>query len=122
MAIEPAGGLAAVPGRRAESGPSAVLANLVPSGFWRRLGASAVDAIVLAGVLAFQSLAILSLTAIGMTIAAPNARNIQLPAAQILIAVAIVQVIVSWLYSALFISSAWRATLGKRMAGLELTD
>jgi uncharacterized RDD family membrane protein YckC len=94
----------------------------VPAGFWRRLGASAVDAILLAGVLALQSLALLSLTVIGMTIATPNASKIELPAAQILIAVAIVQLIISWLYSALLISSAWRATLGKRLAGLEVTD
>ena len=99
-----------------------MLAGLVPAGFWRRLGAAVVDAILLAAVLALQSLVIVSLTVIGMTIAAPHASNIELPAAQILVAIVIVQLIISWLYSALLTSSAWRATLGKRLAGIEVTD
>src|SRR5207253_11342320 len=42
--------------------------------------------------------------------------------AQMLIAIVVLQMIVGWLYSALFVSSSSRATLGKRLFDLQVTD
>ena len=78
-----------------------------PAGFWRRLGASLIDYIIIcvfwAVIEAFIS---------GSNASWHNVDN----------AVMLVELVVAWLYSALMESSSTQATLGKLACGLAVTD
>jgi uncharacterized RDD family membrane protein YckC len=99
-------------------------ADLVPAGFWRRAGAGWVDTVLLTVALVALSLTVLFVYAVGIAMASPsNDVNISdAQTTQILIVTLVLQLAVSWLYSALLVSSSWQATLGKRLLGLQVTD
>ena len=77
------------------------------AGFWRRVGGYLVDYIVLT-VMLFVILFLAALV---------GRSRLQTGAIYLLLAL-----VGPWLYSALFESSAWQATLGKRAVGIKVTD
>jgi uncharacterized RDD family membrane protein YckC len=105
-------------------GPPAVPlppADLVVAGFWRRLAAALVDTAILAIELPALGFAVLVAVAI-VQASASETENVDLAAGPALIVIVVLQIMVSWLYSAALESSGWRATVGKRVVGLEVTD
>ena len=90
-------------------------------GFWRRLVAFLIDGLILGAVMTPFGLGMWG-TMAGLGHLAGNGVN-TLPA---LIAASMfawcARIIVSWLYGALFESSAWQATPGKKALGLRVTD
>jgi uncharacterized RDD family membrane protein YckC len=99
-------------------------ADLVLAGFWWRVGAGVVDTILLAVELVALCLIVIVVYSVVLATASPSADvNVSdAQGAQMLIMIAILQLIVSWLYSALLVRSSWQATLGKRLFGIEVTD
>jgi uncharacterized RDD family membrane protein YckC len=88
------------------------------------VGAGVVDAVLLGVEMIALCLTVVVVYAIVDAMSSPSTDvNIgDAQTAQIFIATAVLQVIVSWLYSALLVSSSWRATVGKRLFGIEVTD
>ncbi len=122
------GGLAVAPDvltvQGTPTGTSAGRTDLVLAGFWRRAAAAAMDTVFLATEVVLLSFVVLVITVI-VAMTAAGGREVpaeQAPLVQMAIAIVILQVIFSWLYSAVLQSSAWQATLGMRLAGLEVTD
>jgi len=65
------------------------------------------------------------IVAVILTLIATGGRGVpadQAPWVQMAVAVVLLQVIFSWLYSAILQISAWQATIGMRLAGLRVTD
>jgi uncharacterized RDD family membrane protein YckC len=83
-----------------------------------------VDAVLLTVALVALSLTVLFVYAVGIAMASPSSDvNIgDAQTTQILIVTLVLQLVFSWLYSALLVSSSWQATLGKRLFGLQVTD
>jgi uncharacterized RDD family membrane protein YckC len=99
--------------------PSALQAELPYAGFWRRLGAFAIDLVfVLVGCL-FVTLLIAVLLAIALISTGGSA-----PTDDALVQVAAfgILLVLTWLYFAGLESSGWQGTVGKRMTGLLVTD
>jgi uncharacterized RDD family membrane protein YckC len=108
----------AVPSRVPQD-PSPARRNPLYAGFWRRLGAFAVDlVVVLLGCLVVVVLInILLFIAVISTGGAAPADSLLVQLALLLILL-----VLTWLYFAGLESSAWQATIGKRMVGLLVTD
>ena len=99
--------------------PAAVEGSLPYAGFWRRLAAFAIDLVlVLLGSLVVSLLiaVLLAIALFSTSGSAPtDAIIVQLASLAILL-------VLTWLYFAGLESSAWQATVGKRMTGLMVTD
>ena len=95
------------------------VARVVYGGFWRRVGAYFIDSFLLGIVVGFAILKPLMERA-GIPVDNPwalltgNSRQI--------FAINLLLTMASWLYWALMESSAWQATLGKKLFGLKVTD
>jgi uncharacterized RDD family membrane protein YckC len=92
--------------------------GVVYAGFWRRVVAMVLDMIIssLAALIVVVPLAFILGVSIAGTTMAPHAKGL----GQILGNV--VSIALSWLYFTLMESSAWQATLGKRMLRIKVTD
>jgi uncharacterized RDD family membrane protein YckC len=89
-------------------------AHLVYAGFWMRFAAIFVDSVVLLP---------LSLGFLGLEVAFRQASDMQ---ARFMLALAVlayipILIVARWLYFALMESSAWQATLGKKLIGIRVT-
>jgi uncharacterized RDD family membrane protein YckC len=101
------------------SEPSALEARLPYAGFWRRLGAFAIDlVIVLVGwvVITIFIGALLAIALISTSGSAPT------DAVIVQVASVVILLVLTWLYFAGLESSAWQATVGKRITRLMVTD
>ncbi|MBJ7599175.1 MAG: hypothetical protein DLM67_06035 [Candidatus Nephthysia bennettiae] len=99
--------------------PAALRAELPYAGFWRRLGAFAIDLVfVLVGCLVV-TLLIAVLLAIALISSGGSAPTDD-PLVQV--AAFLILLVLTWLYFAGLESSGWQGTLGKRMTGLLVTD
>jgi uncharacterized RDD family membrane protein YckC len=96
-------------------------ADLATAGFWRRLAAALIDTAILTVELLVLSFVVLVVVAIVQASASETA-NVELAAGPTLIVIVVLQTMVSWLYSAALESTGWRATVGKRVVGLKVTD
>lgn len=108
-------------GAAAVSGLPSASAPALYAGFWRRVGAFLIDGLIIG----------IAMTPFGLglwgTIAAigPTSHDSTDDLAAIIAAsmfVWLLRVLVTWLYSALFESSAWQATPGKKALSLRVTD
>jgi uncharacterized RDD family membrane protein YckC len=90
--------------------------TVVYAGFWLRLAATLVDMIVIYMPFGFAFFLIM----IGTKFV--NARKGYDPAIMFLLAAPAVFIAGTWLYFAVMESSAWQATLGKKLLGLYVTD
>lgn len=92
------------------------------AGFWSRVGAGIVDTILLSAA-AIVYIYVMVFVVVNVVVAATGRASVdEVPVPLILLVVVILALIFIWLYSAVLESSAWRATLGKRLAGLEVVD
>jgi uncharacterized RDD family membrane protein YckC len=102
----------------------ATVSNVGYAGFWLRLVAAIVDGIILAIPLAPVFLVIF----LGKMRNLQDLQNVHDPAVVMTIVgpliflVLAISAIASWLYWALCESSAWQATIGKKVLGLTVTD
>jgi len=110
------GGTEAAPGRpvAAASGK----AELKYAGFWRRLAAMLIDALLLYVVLGIVIVAATSM-ARGAAASGQGGRAAEFLVSNIVAAVAVV---LAWIYFAIFESSPSQGTLGKKALGLRVTD
>lgn len=104
--------------------PAAARPAVAYAGFWLRFVALIIDAIVLgfAGfivTLPFAASAGLRDIFRGHP---PTSPEELFPLMHVLFRIALIRIAINWLYYALFESSAWQATLGKKALGLEVTD
>jgi uncharacterized RDD family membrane protein YckC len=90
-------------------------AHIVYAGFWLRFAAIFVDGLV------FLPLTIVSLVLQSAEKSADDT-SVKVTLALIIVLVALFSLVVRWLYFALMESSAWQATLGKKLIGLRVTD
>jgi uncharacterized RDD family membrane protein YckC len=90
-------------------------------GFWRRLAAFVIDGVIINVVMSPFGLGLW-----GSISALSHATDLDPQALAAIIAASmfvwLLRVIVTWLYGALFESSAWQATPGKKLLGLRVTD
>jgi len=95
------------------------------AGFWLRVVAFIIDALVLYFVGVIVTLPFAASMGMGMR-GMINGRppNIEgmLPLIHAMIRLTLIRTVLNWLYYALLESSAWQATLGKKALGLEVTD
>ena len=95
------------------------------AGFWLRFVAFIIDAILLhfvSVILLLPFAASLGMGTRGMMMGRPP--NIQelFPLLHAMFRIALIRLVLNWLYFALLESSSWQATLGKKALGLEVTD
>src|SRR5271156_809713 len=105
----------------------AARAPVAYAGFWLRLVAFIIDAIVLSvvgAVLTFPLVGSMDFRSLlmGHMGHQPMSPDELVPFLRMMIKVAMIRVILNWLYYALLESSAWQGTLGKKALGLEVTD
>ena len=94
----------------------------MPAAFSSRLVAVIVDTILLtAAAVIYTYLAVVVMVNVVINVTG-NTTIDNVPVPQIVLVVVITDLIFVWLYSAVLESSAWQATLGKRVARLEVTD
>ena len=95
------------------------------AGFWLRVVAFIIDALVLYFVGRIVTLPFAASMGVGMrgmmTGHPPNMERL-LPFIHAMIGLALLRLMLNWLYFSLLESSAWQATLGKKALGLEVTD
>ncbi len=94
------------------------------AGFWLRVVAFIIDALVLyfVGMILFLPFAASMGRMRGMMTARPPNLEGLLPMIHAMIRLTLLRTILNWLYYSLLESSAWQATLGKKALGLEVTD
>jgi uncharacterized RDD family membrane protein YckC len=90
------------------------------AGFWLRLVAYIIDAIILgmAGVIAFFPLFRANIHAF----TTQNPWEVYTSMSRPLFAIRLLALMLSWIYYASMESSSWQATLGKKILGLRVTD
>jgi uncharacterized RDD family membrane protein YckC len=95
------------------------------AGFWLRVVAFIIDAILLHFVSVILFLPFAASMGMGMrgmmTGRPPNIQEL-LPLFHAMFRMALIRLVLNWLYFALLESSSWQATLGKKALGLEVTD
>jgi uncharacterized RDD family membrane protein YckC len=94
------------------------------AGFWLRLVAFLIDLIVLyfvGTIITLPFIASMGLRGI-MRGHMPMSPEELMPLMGAFIRLILIRTVLNWLYYALFESSAWQATLGKKALGLEVTD
>jgi uncharacterized RDD family membrane protein YckC len=93
------------------------------AGFWLRFVAFIIDAIVLGVVGAVITVPFVAGDFRGIWMGRPRMSPEEFfPLIGTFIRVALLRGVINWLYYALFESSTWQATLGKKALGLEVTD
>jgi len=94
------------------------------AGFWLRLVAFIIDAIVLHFVFTIVTLPFIASMGIRgiMRGHMPMSPEELIPLIRGLFHIFLIRTVLNWLYYALLESSAWQATLGKKALGLEVTD
>jgi uncharacterized RDD family membrane protein YckC len=95
------------------------------AGFWLRVVAFIIDALVLyfVGMIVMLPFAAsMGMGMRGMMTGRPPNMEALLPFIHAMIRLALLRTILNWLYYSLLESSAWQATLGKKALGLEVTD
>jgi uncharacterized RDD family membrane protein YckC len=120
---------APTPGGAVVSGAAPAPTGWVPAptvtyaGFWLRFVAFIIDAIVL-GFIGFAiTIPFMASMRMGVFMHGGPLRPEDLaPMVGTFGRLALIRVVINWLYYALLQSSAWRATLGKKALGLEVTD
>ena len=90
--------------------------TIVYAGFWLRLVAALLDAAAMLMPFFFLSFVAIVLIKFG------SARTGYEPGVIFLVALPIIIIVGTWLYFAIMESSAWQATLGKKLMGLYVTD
>lgn len=112
-----------IPDPSSNSGSAATarfaIARVVYAGFWRRIVAYFIDSLLLGTVVGFLILRPMMERA---GISADNPWTLLTGNSRQILAINLLLTMVSWLYWALMESSAWRATVGKRILGIEVTD
>ena len=90
------------------------------AGFWLRLVAYIIDAIILGmvGVFAFFPLFMANIH----TFRTQNPWEVYTSMSRPLFAIRLLALMLSWIYYASLESSSWQATLGKKLLGLRVTD
>ncbi len=95
------------------------------AGFWLRFVAFIIDAIVLYIVGMIVTLPFAASMGMGMrgmmTGRPPNMEEL-LPFIHLMFRLALIRIVLNWLYYSLLESSVWQGTLGKKALGLEVTD
>ncbi len=138
---QPVAGYSVAPAGAAPAGPApayippaqtgwqapAARAPVAYAGFWLRLVAFIIDAIVLGvvgAILTFPLVGSMDLRSflMGHMGRQPMSPDELIPFFGMIFKVALIRVTLNWLYYALLESSAWQATLGKKALGLEVTD
>ena len=103
-----------------ESSPNTEVLNpessVVYAGFWLRLVAALVDALVMFIPFCFIAFIV---TVVVKFVSATKGYE---PASAILTVLPPVTIVAAWLYFAVMESSPWQATLGKKLLGLYVTD
>ncbi len=95
--------------------PAAVALNLVEyAGFWRRLGAFAVDAFILSATV--QGLAVILWRIYS------SATGVRRPSPELVLFAGLFETLLYWLYFAIMESSSKQATIGKQASGIIVTD
>lgn len=120
-AVPPA---AAYPGA-ATTAPGWVAAPTVKyAGFWLRFVAFIIDAIVLGFIGFVVTIPFMASAPFGALMHGrpPMSPEEWAPLAGMFGRMFLIRFVINWLYYALFESSAWQATLGKKALGLEVTD
>jgi uncharacterized RDD family membrane protein YckC len=94
------------------------------AGFWLRLVAFIIDAILLHFVFTIVTLPFIASLGIRGIIRGhmPMSPEELIPLLRGLFHIFLIRTVLNWLYYALLESSAWQATLGKKALGLEVTD
>jgi uncharacterized RDD family membrane protein YckC len=100
--------------------PQASRPPVAYAGFWLRLVAYIIDAIILgmAGVIAFFPLFRANIHAF----TTQNPWEVYTSMSRPLFAIRLLALMLGWIYYASMESSAWQATLGKKILGLKVTD
>jgi uncharacterized RDD family membrane protein YckC len=103
---------------------SAVAPATAYAGFWLRFVAFIIDAVVLAFVGTIVTLPFGATVGLHALLKGGGFRSPEdlTPLLGLLLKLALIRLILNWLYFALLESSEWRATLGKKALGLEVTD
>jgi uncharacterized RDD family membrane protein YckC len=125
----PGAGVLARPQAGGEVAPYGAPASMRYSGFWLRFAAYLIDGVIMsAGIFAMfiPLIAALGLSAAlsGVNVHVDHAMGpaqIKMLVGWIFVLLGLA-VLVTWLYHALMESSAWQATVGKRVVGLIVTD
>ena len=93
------------------------------AGFWLRFVAFIIDQLLLylVGMILFLPFAA-SMGMRGMMTGRPQDLQALFPMIHALLRLALLRMVIHWLYYSLLESSAWQATLGKKALGLEVTD
>jgi uncharacterized RDD family membrane protein YckC len=95
------------------------------AGFWLRFVAFIIDSLLLyfVGMILFLPFAAsMGMGMRGMITARPQDVQALFPMFHAMIRLALLRMVLHWLYFSLLESSAWQATLGKKALGLEVTD
>ena len=94
------------------------------AGFWLRFVAFLIDAVVLAFVGTIVTLPFGAAVGFHALLRGGGFRSPEdlVPILGLLLKLALIRLVLNWLYYALLESSEWRATLGKKALGLEVTD
>ena len=93
------------------------------AGFWLRFVAFIIDQLLLyfVGMILFLPFAA-SMGMRGMMMGRPRDVQALFPMIHAMLRLALLRLVIHWLYYSLLESSAWQATLGKKALGLEVTD
>jgi uncharacterized RDD family membrane protein YckC len=118
------GGTVYAPPAQAYSQPLAAR-PVAYAGFWLRFVALIIDQLLLYFVVMILLLpfaASVGMGMRGMATGRPPDLQALLPMIHVMFRLALLRIIVHWLYYSLLESSAWQGTLGKKALGLEVTD
>lgn len=104
--------------------PPAAAPTTAYAGFWLRFVAFLIDAVVLAFVSTIVTLPFGAAVGFHALLRGGGFRSPEdlVPVLGLLLKLALIRLVLNWLYYALLESSEWRATLGKKALGLEVTD
>jgi len=119
---EPGGTVYAPPAQAGWQAPAARPA-VAYAGFWLRFVAFIIDQLLLyfVAMILFLPFAA-SMGMRGMMMGRPRDLQALFPMIHAMLRLALLRIVLHWLYYSLLESSAWQATLGKKALGLEVTD
>jgi uncharacterized RDD family membrane protein YckC len=100
--------------------PQAASRKVAYAGFWLRLLAALIDALVLA--IPSLAIVIFAVMFLGLEVPPPEAPMGTLPPMRVFLPMEAMFLTVHWLYFALMESSSWQGTLGKRALGVGVSD
>lgn len=119
--VAPGGTVYAPPAQAGWQAPAA--RPVAYAGFWLRFVALIIDQLLLyfVGMILFLPFAA-SMGMRGMMTGRPPDVQALFPMIHAMLRLALLRMVIHWLYYSLLESSAWQATLGKKALGLEVTD